>query len=73
MKELRGKEVSDAIGAEIREKLSSVEVMLGRKPRLAIVRCGERPEDLSYERNAVKAYKRVRHGGRHGHISGGCK
>ena len=28
--------------------------MLGRKPRLAIVRCGERPEDLSYERNAVK-------------------
>ena len=54
MKELRGKEVSDAIGAEIREKLSSVEVMLGRKPRLAIVRCGERPEDLSYERNAVK-------------------
>ena len=54
MKELRGKEVSDAIGAEIREKLSSVEVMLGRKPRLAIIRCGERPEDLSYERNAVK-------------------
>lgn len=54
MKELRGKEVSDAIGAEIREKLPSVEVMLGRKPRLAIVRCGERPEDLSYERNAVK-------------------
>ena len=54
MRELTGRAVSDAIGAEIREKLGPVESMLGRKPKLAIIRCGERPEDLSYEKNALR-------------------
>lgn len=60
MKELSGKAVSEAIIKDIREKLPAVETMLGRKPKLAIIRCGERAEDLSYERNAIK---RVREAG----------
>lgn len=28
--------------------------MLGRKPRLSIIRCGENPADIAYERNAKK-------------------
>ncbi len=54
MKELKGKPVADSIGAEIKEKVQAVEIMLGRKPKLMILRCGERPEDISYEKNAVK-------------------
>lgn len=54
MKELRGIPVSDAIGEEVREKARAVEVMLGRKPHLSIVRCGERADDIAYEKSAVK-------------------
>ncbi len=54
MKEFKGRPVSEAIGKDIREKLSSVETMLGRKPRLAIIRCGEKPSDLTYEKNAAR-------------------
>ncbi|HIU87621.1 MAG TPA: bifunctional 5,10-methylenetetrahydrofolate dehydrogenase/5,10-methenyltetrahydrofolate cyclohydrolase [Candidatus Avilachnospira avistercoris] len=54
MKELKGKAVSDAIKEDIKKKLPAVETMLGRKPKLVIVRCGERPEDLAYERNAIR-------------------
>ena len=54
MKELKGRPVSEAIGADIRERLSSVETMLGRKPKLAIIRCGERSSDITYEKNAAR-------------------
>lgn len=54
MKELLGKPVSDRIGEEVREKAEAVSAMLGRRPKLAIVRCGERRADLSYEKNACK-------------------
>ena len=54
MRELNGRPVAEAIGEEIKEKLPGVEMMLGRKPKLAVIRCGEKPEDLSYERNAIR-------------------
>lgn len=57
MKELRGKAVSDAIGAEVRQRAAKAEAELGRKPKLLIVRCGEKPSDISYERSAVKKAK----------------
>lgn len=54
MKELKGKPVSDAIRAQIEQKMEGVSAMLGRRPRLAILRCGENPADISYEKGAVK-------------------
>ena len=48
---LKGAEVSARIKAEVQQML---EGLRGRIPRLAIVRVGERPDDLSYERGAMK-------------------
>lgn len=59
MKELKGKPVADAICKDIRDKSESVSEMLGRKPKLAIIRCGEKPEDISYERNASKRMREL--------------
>lgn len=47
---LAGKPVAEAIGKEIDELLTLYE----KRPCLAIVRVGERPEDIAYEKNAVK-------------------
>ncbi len=47
---LRGAEVSEKLKAQVQEELNS----LGRIPRLAIVRVGESPDDISYEKGAVK-------------------
>lgn len=51
MKRLTGAEVSEKIREQIQEKLKILE---GRVPKLAIVRVGERSDDLSYERGARK-------------------
>ncbi|MCI8664213.1 MAG: bifunctional 5,10-methylenetetrahydrofolate dehydrogenase/5,10-methenyltetrahydrofolate cyclohydrolase [Hungatella sp.] len=48
---LKGAEVSAKIKAEVQRILENSE---GQVPRLAIVRVGERPDDLSYERGAMK-------------------
>ncbi len=48
---LKGAEVSDRIRVEVGQALSALG---GHIPRLAIVRIGENPGDLSYERGAVK-------------------
>ena len=47
---LRGAEESEEWKVQVQEGLSE----LGRIPRLAIVRVGERPDDISYEKGAVK-------------------
>lgn len=47
---LRGAEVSEKLKTQVQEELT----ILGRVPRLAIVRVGESPDDISYERGAVK-------------------
>ena len=48
---LKGKPVSDSIMKFVEEKLASFD---GASPVLAIIRVGEKPEDMSYEKNAVK-------------------
>lgn len=51
MKTLKGAEVS----AKIKEQVSQMmETLEGPAPRLAIIRVGEKPDDMSYERGAVK-------------------
>ncbi|MDO5417628.1 MAG: bifunctional 5,10-methylenetetrahydrofolate dehydrogenase/5,10-methenyltetrahydrofolate cyclohydrolase [Lachnospiraceae bacterium] len=48
---LKGAEVSAKIKAQVEEKLKHIE---GPAPKLAIVRVGEKPDDMSYERGAKK-------------------
>lgn len=48
---LKGAEVSASIKAQVTEALAELH---GQIPKLAIVRVGERPDDLSYERGATK-------------------
>lgn len=48
---LKGAEVSAKIKEQVKEELKKLE---GKIPRLAIVRVGEKPDDLSYERGAKK-------------------
>lgn len=55
MRELKGKPVADAITGEMKERIAALQEK-GRVPTLAIVRVGERPDDLSYEKGAVKRF-----------------
>ena len=48
---LKGAEVSAKIREQVQEML---EGLGGKMPCLAIVRVGENPDDLSYERGAMK-------------------
>ena len=54
MKELKGRPVADAIVREIQGRMEGVSAMLGRVPKLAILRCGEESADLTYERSALR-------------------
>lgn len=48
---LKGAEVSAKIKGQVQEALARLD---GRVPKLAIVRVGENPDDMSYERGAIK-------------------
>ncbi len=48
---LLGKEVNEALNAKLQARASALRAR-GIAPKLAIVRCGEEPSDLSYERGA---------------------
>ncbi len=50
---LLGKEVNEKLNARITASCEALKAK-GVQPTLAIVRCGERPDDLSYERGATK-------------------
>lgn len=52
-KRLTGKEVVANMGENLRERIDALAAR-GVTPTLAIVRVGERPDDLSYERTALK-------------------
>ena len=52
-KQLLGKEVNASLNARIIADCEACKAK-GVTPTMAIVRCGERPDDLSYERTAVK-------------------
>ncbi len=53
MLELRGKKVSDGIKEYVSKELKTLSFV----PKLAIVRVGENPDDMSYERGATKKLK----------------
>ena len=44
---LLGKEVTDALNANLQERTAALRAK-GVEPTLAIIRCGEDPSDLSY-------------------------
>ncbi len=50
---LLGKEVTDALNAKLQERTAALRAK-GVEPTLAIIRVGEDPSDLSYERGATK-------------------
>ena len=50
---LSGKETAEALNQELKEKCEALRAE-GSEPRLAIVRVGENPSDLSYERGVLK-------------------
>ncbi len=52
-KRLLGKEVNARLNARIQADCDALKAR-GILPTLAIIRCGERPDDLSYERGATK-------------------
>ena len=53
MLELRGEKVSDGISEYVSKELETLSFV----PKLAIVRVGEKPDDMSYERGATKKLK----------------
>ncbi len=52
-KQLLGKEVTEALNARISERAAALKAK-GVVPKLATVRCGENPSDISYEKGALK-------------------
>lgn len=56
MEILKGLTVANAINEKLMEQVKSIE---GPLPHLAIIRVGERPDDCSYERGAVKKMDKV--------------
>lgn len=56
METLKGLPVANAINDRIMETMKT---WTGRLPHLAIIRVGERPDDMSYERGATKKMEKV--------------
>ncbi|MBQ4283568.1 MAG: bifunctional 5,10-methylene-tetrahydrofolate dehydrogenase/5,10-methylene-tetrahydrofolate cyclohydrolase [Lachnospira sp.] len=56
MEVLKGLPVAEAINAELIAKLEKFD---GAVPHLAIIRVGERPDDMSYERGATKKMDKI--------------
>ena len=54
MKIISGKEVAEHITAELKNKVEALKKDDKRLPKLVIIRVGEKPDDLSYQRGAVK-------------------
>lgn len=52
-KQLLGKEVTASLNAKLTERAEALKSK-GIMPKLAIVRCGENPSDISYEKGAMK-------------------
>ena len=51
-KQLLGKEVTAAMNEKLQQRVAALKEK-GVTPKLAIVRCGENPSDLSYEKGAT--------------------
>ncbi|MFR8333271.1 MAG: tetrahydrofolate dehydrogenase/cyclohydrolase catalytic domain-containing protein [Oscillospiraceae bacterium] len=59
---LLGKEVTAAMNEKLQARVAALKEK-GVSPKLAIVRCGENPSDLSYEKGATAARRAHRRGG----------
>ena len=55
---LLGKEVTDALNANLQERTAALREK-GVVPTLGIIRVGENPSDLSYEKGATKRAEEV--------------
>ena len=55
---LLGREVADAMSARLQARVAAL-VARGVTPKLGIIRCGENPSDLSYERGATARAERI--------------
>ena len=51
---ISGKEVAEHISSEIKSRIGEIVNQGKRPPKLVIVRVGEKPDDLSYQRGAIK-------------------
>ena len=56
MKRLGGKEVADEIMADLKIKVEELKGN-GVNPKLAILRVGQREDDLAYERGVLKRFE----------------
>ena len=56
---LTGKEVVAAMKEDLLARVDQLKAKNGRPPKLAIVRVGEREDDLSYERGATRRMESV--------------
>ena len=56
MEILKGLPVANSINEQLTEDIKNID---GELPHLAIIRVGERPDDCSYERGAVKKMDKV--------------
>ena len=54
MKIISGKEVAEHITTELKYKVESLKKDNKRLPKLVIIRVGEKPDDISYQKGAVK-------------------
>ena len=55
---IKGKPVADKISEDLKKEVKNLNEM-GINPKLAIVRVGERPDDLAYERGALKRCQNI--------------
>lgn len=55
---IKGKPVADKITEDLKKEVKNLNEM-GINPKLAIVRVGERPDDLAYERGALKRCQNI--------------
>ncbi len=55
---IKGKPVADKISEDLKKEVKSLNEM-GIKPKLAIIRVGERADDLAYERGALKRCQNI--------------
>lgn len=54
MKIISGKEVAEHITKDIKDKMKRLQSGNKRLPKLVIIRVGEKPDDLSYQKGAIK-------------------
>ena len=60
MEIISGKKTADCLTAEIQKRIDILKNNKKRLPKLVIIRIGEKPADISYQRGAVKRMDMVK-------------